>query len=131
MAEAGTAIRVVLADDDELYVASLGELIERQPELTVVGTAHNGIEAIELAEQMEPDAVVVDLHMPRLDGVSTVARLRHDYPAMCLIALTGDPPPELQSAAREAGADTVLHKSEMLDGLLDRLAMRRAHADAR
>jgi DNA-binding NarL/FixJ family response regulator len=131
MAEARTAIRVVLADDDELYVTSLGELVERQPELTVVGTANNGIEAIDVAEQMQPDAVVIDLHMPRLDGVSAVARLRRDYPAMCLIALTGDPSPELQRAAGEAGADAVLHKSEMLDGLIERLGRVRVRADAR
>ncbi len=122
MEEAGTAIRVVLADDDELYVTSLAELIEQQPELTVVGTARNGIEAIELAEQLDPDAIVIDLHMPRLDGVSAVARLRSDQPTMCLIALTGDPSPELQRAVTEAGADAVLHKSEMLGALVDRLA---------
>ena len=122
MEEAGTAIRVVLADDDELYVTSLAELIEQQPELTVVGTARNGIEAIELAEQLDPDAIVIDLHMPRLDGVSAVARLRSDHPTMCLIALTGDPSPELQRAVTEAGADAVLHKSEMLGALVDRLA---------
>src|SRR5204862_7012192 len=106
-------------------------LMARQPEPAAVATAHDWIEALVRAGPPEPEPVVVDLPMPRLDGVSTVARLRHDYPAMCLIALTGAPSPELQSAAREAGADTVLHKSEMLDGLLDRLAMGRAHADAR
>jgi DNA-binding NarL/FixJ family response regulator len=131
MDEDGTAIRVVLADDDSLYVTSLRELIERQPELTVVGTARNGIEAIDLAEQMAPDALVIDLHMPRLDGVSAVARLRSDHPTMCLIALTGDPSPELQRAATEAGADAVLHKSEMLGALVDRLATVRPHADGR
>jgi DNA-binding NarL/FixJ family response regulator len=123
MEEAGTTIRVVLADDDQLYIASLRELIDRQPELTVVGTARNGIEALDLAEQVAPDAIVIDLHMPQLDGVSAVARLRSDHPTMCLIALTGDPSPELQRAATEAGADAVLHKSEMLDALVDRLAI--------
>jgi DNA-binding NarL/FixJ family response regulator len=131
MAHAGTAIRVVVVDDDELYVTSLGELIEQQPELTVVGTAGNGIEAIELADQVAPDAIVIDLHMPRLDGVSAVARLRSDHPSMCLIALTGDPSPELQRAATEAGADAVLHKSEMLDALFARLAEARPHANGR
>jgi DNA-binding NarL/FixJ family response regulator len=122
MEEAGTPIRVVLADDDELYVTSLAELIDQQPELTVVGIARNGIEAIDLAEQLAPEAIVIDLHMPRLDGVSAIARLRGDHPTMCLIALTGDPSSELQNAVTEAGADAVLHKSEMLGALVDRLA---------
>src|SRR5262245_30790399 len=123
-----TAIRVALADDDELYVRSLAELIERQPELTVVGTAKDGVEAIDLADRVMPDAVVIDLHMPRLDGVSALARLRRDYPALCLIALTGDPSQGLQRAAREAGADAVLHKGEMLEGLVDRLTQVPTHA---
>ena len=79
------AIRVLLADDDSTFVESLRPLIEDQPELTVVGAADNGLVAIELAEELEPDAVVIDLHMPLLDGVSAVARLRADHPNLCLI----------------------------------------------
>src|SRR6266702_2779044 len=63
--ENGAAIRVLLADDDEGYAASLRLLIEEQPELTVVGVAHDGLEAIELVDRLHPDAVVVDLHMPQ------------------------------------------------------------------
>jgi DNA-binding NarL/FixJ family response regulator len=123
--EDAATIRVVLADDDRLYVDSLAELIEQQPELTVVGTASNGIEAIDLTERTAPDAVVIDLHMPQLDGVSAVARLRSDHPIMCLIALTGDPSAELQRAATEAGADAVLHKSELLEVLVERITSAR------
>jgi DNA-binding NarL/FixJ family response regulator len=115
-------IRVLLADDDEGFVASLRDLIESQPELGVIGTAYNGLEAIERTDELEPDAVVIDLHMPLLDGVSAVARLRHDHPRVCLIALTGDEAPELHEAVREAGADEVLLKSELVDGLVDRLS---------
>src|SRR5690242_14866432 len=83
-------IKVLLADDDELFVASLRALIEGQPELSVVAAARNGLEALELADALDPDAVVVDLHMPLLDGVSAISRLRRDHPSVCLIALTGD-----------------------------------------
>jgi two-component system, NarL family, nitrate/nitrite response regulator NarL len=115
-------IRVLLADDDEGFVASLRDLIDGQPELGVVGTALNGLEAIEQADELEPDAVVIDLHMPLLDGVSAVARLRYDHPRLCLIALTGDDDPELHEAVMDAGADGVLLKSELVDGLVDRLS---------
>jgi DNA-binding NarL/FixJ family response regulator len=118
----GTRIRVVLADDDDAFRSSLRTLIERQPELTVVGAAANGIAAIELTDELAPDAVVIDLHMPLLDGVSAVTRLRHDHPSLCLIALTGDTAPELHRAVAEAGADAVLLKSDMLGALMDRLA---------
>jgi two-component system response regulator YesN len=115
-------IRVLIADDDSEFLHSLRELIDRQPELTVSGAAANGLEAIELADLLDPDAVVLDLHMPLLDGVSAAARLRHDHPSLCLIALTGDDEPALHRAVREAGADEVLLKSQLVEGLLERLA---------
>ena len=121
-AEAAGTIRVLLADDEEPFLDALSPLIERQPELAVVGTALDGLAAIELADELSPDAVVIDLHMPRLDGVSAVARLRRDHPSMCVIALTGDQHAALHEAVTEAGADAVLMKDEFVDVLVDRLA---------
>ena len=125
-AHAGGTIRVLLADDEQPFLDALSPLIERQPELAVVGTALDGLAAIELADELGPDAVVIDLHMPRLDGVSAVARLRRDHPSMCVIALTGDKEPALHTAVTEAGADAVLMKGEFVDVLVARLAAARA-----
>jgi DNA-binding NarL/FixJ family response regulator len=119
-------IRVLLADDDDAFVESLRPLIENQPELAVVGAASDGLAAIELCEEMRPDAIVIDLHMPLVDGVTAVARLRRDHPSMCVIALTGDPYPKLHEAVTEAGADAVLVKSEFVDALVERLASAKA-----
>jgi DNA-binding NarL/FixJ family response regulator len=121
-------IRVLLADDDRDFLESVRELIDRQPELGVVGLAKDGLEAIQQADELDPDAVVIDLHMPLLDGVSAVARLRQDHPSLCLIALTGDDEPKLHDAVREAGADGVLLKSELVDGLVERLSAMRSTA---
>ena len=115
-------IKVLIADDDRLFLESLQELIERQPELRVVATARNGLEAIEAAERSRPDAAVLDLHMPLLDGVSAVSRLRRDHPHLCLIVLNGDSDAGLHRAAQEAGADAVLEKHEMTRALVDRIA---------
>ena len=125
-AGAGGTIRVLLADDEQPFLDALSPLIERQPQLAVVGTALDGLAAIELADELGPDAVVIDLHMPRLDGVSAVARLRRDHPSMCVIALTGDREPALHTAVTEAGADAVLMKGEFVDVLVARLAAARA-----
>ena len=114
-------IRVLLADDDEAFVRSLRELIDSQPELSVVAAAHNGLDAIELADASDVHAAVIDLHMPLLDGITTVARLRRDHPALCLIVLTGDSDPTLHAAALEAGADAVLEKREIAGRLIERL----------
>ena len=115
-------IRVLIADDDRPFLESLQKLIDQQPELTVIGAAADGLEAIELADQLDPDAVVLDLHMPLLDGVSAAARLRRDHPSVCLIALTGDEEPALHRAVRDAGADEVLLKTQLVEGLIERLS---------
>jgi two-component system, response regulator, stage 0 sporulation protein A len=125
---APSSIRVLVADDDRSFLGSLRELIDQQPELEVVATAVDGIQAIELAEHLGPDAIVLDLHMPLLDGVSAAGRLRRDHPSVCLIALTGDDAPALHQAVLEAGADEVLLKSQILDALVERLTGARAAA---
>ena len=114
-------IRVLLADDDEGFLASLATLIDGQPELTVVGAVGDGLAAIELADRLDPEACVLDLHMPLLDGVTAAARLRFDHPSICLIALTGDDDPELHEAVQAAGADAVLLKSDLVEALVERL----------
>jgi DNA-binding NarL/FixJ family response regulator len=121
-------IKVVLADDDGGFVESLRTMVDGQPRLTVVGVAGDGLEAIELVEELAPEAVVIDLHMPRLDGVSAVARMRQDHPSLCLIALTADGAPELHRAVEEAGADAVLMKGHAFDALADQIVSARERA---
>jgi DNA-binding NarL/FixJ family response regulator len=125
---ADRGIRVLIADDDRRFRDSLRDLIDRQPELSVVGSAADGLEAIELAEELDPDAVVLDLHMPLLDGVAAAARLRRDHPNVCLIALTGDDAPALHAAVREAGADEVLLKNQLVGVLIERIGAARVRA---
>ncbi len=115
-------VRVLIADDEPAFREALRPLIEHQPELTVVAEAENGLAAIELVDELDPDAVVIDLHMPLVDGVTAVARMRKDHPALCLIALTGDPALELHRAVSEAGADAVLLKDDLVGVLVERLA---------
>jgi two-component system, response regulator, stage 0 sporulation protein A len=117
----GQKIRVLLVDDDEGFLRALAELVDRQPELSVAGAVADGLAALELVDAEAPDAVVIDLHMPLLDGVSTVARLRHDRPHLCLIAITGDAAPGLRRAVIDAGADDVLLKEELVAALASRL----------
>jgi CheY-like chemotaxis protein len=96
-------------------------MVDGEPGLSVVGVAGDGLEAIELVDELAPHAVVIDLHMPRLDGVSAVARMRQDHPGLCLIAITADGRPELHRAVEEAGADTVILKDNLLGSLAERL----------
>jgi DNA-binding NarL/FixJ family response regulator len=126
MAGKGTnPIEVLLADDDVGFLESLRTLIDHEQGLAVVGTATDGLEAIELVDELEPHAAVLDLHMPLLDGVSAVARLRRDHPSICLIAVTGDEAPELHQAVRESGADEVLLKDDLMHRLVETIASSR------
>jgi DNA-binding NarL/FixJ family response regulator len=121
-------IRVLIADDDERYLDSLRLLVEGQPELHVVAQATDGLGAIEAADVYNIDAAVIDIHMPLVDGVTAVARLRRDHPHLCLIAITGDREPRLLRAVEEAGADAVLLKEELVETLLERLSSVRQNA---
>jgi DNA-binding NarL/FixJ family response regulator len=126
----GRRITVVLADDDGRFVERLRSAVDEQPRLSVVGVAGDGLEAIELVEELEPEAVVIDLHMPRLDGVTALARMRQDHPNLCLIALTADRAPELHRAVEEAGANAVVLKDTRIDELPARIVAAREAAAA-
>jgi DNA-binding NarL/FixJ family response regulator len=114
-------IRVVLADDDENFLASLRELIQVHPSLSVEATATDGLRATELVRELEPDALVIDLHMPQLDGVAAIAQLRKSHPELCVIALTGDESREIHEEVARAGGDAVMLKSQMVENLAERL----------
>ena len=118
---ASGTIRVLLADDDARYATALRVLIEEQPELTVVALAYDGQETLDLAAELEPDAIVVDLHMPNVHGITAIRQLRKAHPQICLIALTGDEDEAVHAEATEAGADSVLVKGQMLEALVERL----------
>ena len=119
-------ISVLLADDDEGFLVSLRE--PRRPPARAAASSRPHRTASRRSSsptRLEPDAAVIDLHMPLLDGVSAIARLRRDHPSLCLIALTGDDDRKLHEAVERAGADAVLEKGEMVGALIDRLTSAR------
>ena len=72
------AIRVLLADDQELIRAGVAMLLEAEPDIEVVGQAEDGQQAVELAALTAPDVVLMDVRMPRLDGVAATALITAD-----------------------------------------------------
>lgn len=81
-------IRLLLVDDQALFREGLRTLLSVWPDLTVVGEANNGQEALDLAPQCRPDVVLMDLRMPVLDGVAATRRLREKMPEVKIIVLT-------------------------------------------
>ncbi len=88
-------IRVLLADDHSVVREGLRMFLGRDPDLVVVGEAANGAEAVELARQLRPDVVLMDLLMPVMDGVAATAAIRNVLPETEVVALTS----VLESAA--------------------------------
>ena len=97
-------IRVVLADDHKVLRAGLSMLLNFEPDLEVVGEAGSGQEAVELAERLRPDIVVMDLTMPGLGGLEATPLVRRRVPATRVLILTMHDNPEYLNRALASGA---------------------------
>ena len=114
-------IRILLADDQPLFRRAIATLIEEQPELTVVGEAENGLQAVEMAHRLQPDLVVMDVQMPVMNGVEAVRLIRDQLPAIKVVMLTvSDADDHLFDAIR-FGAHGYLLKDLRPDQLYDLL----------
>jgi DNA-binding NarL/FixJ family response regulator len=111
-------IRVVIADDHAVVRSGLERLLETADDVTVVGSAADGTEAIELVDRVEPDVVLMDLSMPGMDGVAATAAITHAHPGVAVVVLTSFSEPSRINAALEAGAIGYQLKDASPDELL-------------
>jgi len=81
-------IRILLVDDQPLFRKALATLIDDQPDLSVIGEAENGLQAVEQARALQPDLVVMDVDMPVMNGVEAVRLIREQVPAAKVVMLT-------------------------------------------
>ena len=112
-----TPLRILVAEDDESFLEAIALLLETDERFAVAGRARNGKEAVELAERVEPDAVVMDIEMPVLDGVEATRRLRASRPALPIVAVSGHDYEERVLEIRRAGADDYVRKARIADEL--------------
>ena len=107
-----SAITVVLADDQELFVENLRFVLEaRCEDISVVGVARNGAEAVELVEKRPPDIVLMDIRMPVMDGVEATRRIVESHPDVRIVMLTTFDNDEYVYKALQYGAVGYLMKS--------------------
>jgi CheY-like chemotaxis protein len=109
--------RILLAEDDESFLDVNTLLLEHDERFAVAGRARDGREAVELAERLSPDAVVMDIEMPVLDGVEATRRLRAATPGLPIVAVSGHDYEERVLEIREAGADDYVRKARMAEEL--------------
>jgi DNA-binding NarL/FixJ family response regulator len=103
-------LRIVVADDQAAVREGLVALLGMLPGVDVVGAAANGEEAIRLVATERPDAILLDLHMPVLDGIQATRRLASQYPEVAVVVLTTYDDDESILAALQAGARSYLTK---------------------
>jgi DNA-binding NarL/FixJ family response regulator len=114
-------VRVLLVDDQALFREALATLLEVRDEIEVVGEAGDGAAALEQAAVLRPDVVLMDLHMPVLDGIAATRRLRVEQPEVRVLALTTFDDDEDVFAALRAGAVGYLLKDVPSDRLVEAL----------
>lgn len=103
-------VRVLLADDSAGFRMLMRRRLEADGRFVVVGEAANGVEALELAVQTRPDVAVVDLVMPRMDGLEAIRRMRERVPQTKTVLLTARQARESAEEAMRSGAYTYLEK---------------------
>jgi DNA-binding NarL/FixJ family response regulator len=122
-------IRIVIAEDQSLVRRGVAILLSMQADMEVVGQARNGIEAVELAQLLHPDVVLMDLHMPLKGGVAATREITHDHPKTQILVLTTLHDDETVFEAVRAGAHAYLLKDASEDELLETIrALRRGES---
>ena len=118
-ADPAAPIRVLIADDHQLFAQALEAILAPEAHIDVVGYARDGHEAVERATELEPDVILMDISMPRLDGVDATRRIRDDDPEAAVLMLTGSNSRIDVDRARDAGASGYVTKDRIAAELID------------
>jgi two-component system, NarL family, vancomycin resistance associated response regulator VraR len=114
-----SALRVLVVDDHELTRCTLKLSLEFQSYIKLVGVASNGKEALELVQKYQPDLVVLDLHMPIMDGWTTSQEIKRQYPQIKIVAYSAADGGKAQAQADGATIDAFCEKGACIKSLLE------------
>jgi len=105
--------RLLLADDHALMRQILRAILETYPNLSIVGEAVDGMEAVSMAAALKPDGIIMDVNMPKLDGIQATKQIKAAQPEMSVIGLSVIDDQHVKEAMKAAGAEAVLLKDEL------------------
>jgi CheY-like chemotaxis protein len=113
-----TPIRVLIADDHQLFAEALSSVLADDDRIEVVGKAHDGRTAVECALELKPDVVLMDISMPVMDGFEATRRIREREQSICVLMLTGSDSPLDVDRARQAGVSGYVTKDKDTEQLI-------------
>ncbi len=113
----GAHLQILLADDNEPFRRRVRNLMDNSPDFELLGEATNGEEVVRLARELQPDIVVTDVLMPRLNGIEATKRIKGEFPSIEVIALSMHGDDGFRKAMLDAGASTYLLKDNVLHEL--------------
>lgn len=114
-------VTVLLVDDQERFREVARTVVQRTSGLTLVGEAVDGIDAIDQARALQPQLVLMDIHLPRLDGLDATRRIVAELPSTVVILLSSYDRDDLPPGAMDTGARAYLHKEELAPAALTEL----------
>jgi DNA-binding NarL/FixJ family response regulator len=117
----GENIRILLVDDHRGAREGLASLLRQEFDLDIVGEASDGQMAIELAEQLQPDVIIMDASMPGLNGIEATRMIKLDFPDITVIGFTMHAEGEVSAAMQKAGAIACISKSEPSEVLISKI----------
>jgi DNA-binding NarL/FixJ family response regulator len=115
-------VRVLIVDDNRTYAETLELLLGADERIEIVGRAFDGAEGVQRALEVRPDVVVMDVQMPRLDGISATSEIRRRLRSARVVVVTSSTARAHRAEAFKAGADAFLAKDTPLDKLADVVA---------
>ncbi|MFN7220645.1 MAG: response regulator [Burkholderiales bacterium] len=121
------SIRIVLADDHQLMRSGLAALLRKDADFELVGEVGDGMNAVKMVRQLEPDILVIDLSMPGMNGIEAISRIQSEMPAVKCICLSVHYESRMVLAALDAGATGYVLKDSSFDELAQ--AIRRVLAN--
>ena len=95
--------RVLLADDHGLIRQVVGAMLERYPNVSIVGEATNGMDAVSMAAALKPDGIIMDINMPKLDGIEATKQIKAAQPMISIIGLSVIDDQHVREAMKAAG----------------------------
>jgi len=104
--------RFLIVDDSELVRRSLRTVLQANPEWEICGEAADGLSAVEMFKELQPNIVILDFQMPGMNGIEAARRMSQIAPAIPIVLFTQHASPDLESHAREVGIRTVVSKTE-------------------